>query len=85
MLRQNSKLKGSQQLLQWKISVYLSGERINSLFTHLSVEVISSMFMAELISYFALDNIIKEWDQRLSPKLAAGEFFKNDNDQLELG
>ena len=34
------------------------------------------MFMAELISHFALDNIIREWDQRLSPKLAADEFFK---------
>ena len=43
------------------------------------------MFMAELISHFALDNIIREWDQRLSPKLAEGEFFKNDNDYLELG
>ena len=66
--------------LHWKICVYWSGERINPLFTHLSVEVISPMFMAELISHFALDNIIREWDQRLSLKLAAGEFFKNDND-----
>ena len=82
--------------LNTELSMYLSKDDINNRLKEMANQLSekycdacpviigilngSFVFMADLISHFALDNIIREWDQRLSPKLAAGEFFKNDND-----